>query len=245
MGHETSQCVPFRDLVQNALKDGRLKFADKQKPCPEEEAETKVKALFVEPVDIMVVDTVDSVGAEDNKPNCEDQAARAYPKAEEELVEFLNCFRSKDSEVILCPKCSSVFDKEVAKEMERRNPYQVQKFVRHDKPNEPFSRKGKGPTKFQGRTYVPITDASPREWLRHARKSETGGGKWKVVNVDFGPSYRDNSQVSKKYSYVSQIYMGKNPMTMTQWKRHQRKKKVAREARSSSGSDSIQFFKKG
>lgn len=31
LGRKTSQCVLFRDLVQNALKDDRLKFADKKK----------------------------------------------------------------------------------------------------------------------------------------------------------------------------------------------------------------------
>lgn len=33
--YNTSQCVLFRDLVQITLKDGRLKFPDKQKPHPE------------------------------------------------------------------------------------------------------------------------------------------------------------------------------------------------------------------
>src|SRR4051812_34397704 len=31
LGHKTSQCFLFRDLIQNAIKDGRLKFADKTK----------------------------------------------------------------------------------------------------------------------------------------------------------------------------------------------------------------------
>lgn len=48
--------------MQNALKDGRLKFADKHKPHPEEDNEIKTYALFVEPVDVMVVDIITSVG---------------------------------------------------------------------------------------------------------------------------------------------------------------------------------------
>jgi hypothetical protein len=32
LGHKTSQCVLFWDLVQKALNDGRLKFGDKTKP---------------------------------------------------------------------------------------------------------------------------------------------------------------------------------------------------------------------
>lgn len=31
LGHKTSQCFLFKDLVQNAIKDGRLKFGDKGK----------------------------------------------------------------------------------------------------------------------------------------------------------------------------------------------------------------------
>ena len=38
LGHKTSQCFLFRDLVQQALKEGRLEFADKPvlypKICP-------------------------------------------------------------------------------------------------------------------------------------------------------------------------------------------------------------------
>jgi len=32
LGHKTSHCVLFRDLVQRALKEGRLKFGDETKP---------------------------------------------------------------------------------------------------------------------------------------------------------------------------------------------------------------------
>lgn len=31
LGNKTSQCFLFRDLVQNAIKEGRLKFGDKTK----------------------------------------------------------------------------------------------------------------------------------------------------------------------------------------------------------------------
>lgn len=115
-GHKTSQCALFRDLMQNALKDERLKFVDKQKPRPEEDVETKAKALFVDLVDIIMVYISNKVGAEDNNSNYEDQASNFYPKAEEELIKFLSRRRLKDSEVMLCPWCNSVFGKEVSKE---------------------------------------------------------------------------------------------------------------------------------
>lgn len=97
LGHKTSQCVFFRDLVQNSLKDDKLKFVNKKKLRPEEDVEMKVQSLFVEPVYIMVFDTIDEAGDEDNKVNYEDQATKVYPKDEEKLVEILNCFKLKDS----------------------------------------------------------------------------------------------------------------------------------------------------
>lgn len=121
----------------------------------------------------------------------------------------------------------------------------LKKNYRQDKTKELPSNKGKVPTRFQGMTYVPSADATLREWLHPSKRSTTDRGKWKVVNVGYGSPYKYNSQVLKKYSYVSQNCMGKNPMTRTHWRRHHRNKKVTRKARSSSGSDSIQIIGKG
>ncbi|XP_050908897.1 uncharacterized protein LOC127122637 [Lathyrus oleraceus] len=58
LGHETSQCFLFRDLIQNAIRDGRLKFADKGKnqmkvdTDPLNIAETN----YVEPVEVNMID---------------------------------------------------------------------------------------------------------------------------------------------------------------------------------------------
>ena len=93
------------------------------------------------------------------------------------MLDFLNRCRLKDSKVILCPRGNFVFDKEAAKELDMTNPYQSKKFIRHDKPKELFSNKGKGPKKFQGKTYVPTTYASSREWFRPTRKQTTDGEK--------------------------------------------------------------------
>ena len=41
-----------------------------------------------------------------------------YPTTEEELIDFLNRCRLKNFEVMLCPKCSVVFDKEATKGLE-------------------------------------------------------------------------------------------------------------------------------
>ncbi|XP_058721721.1 uncharacterized protein LOC131593290 [Vicia villosa] len=64
LGHKTSQCFLFRDLIQNAIKEGRMKFADKGRnqmkidANPLDIADTN----YIEPVEINMVDTVE-VGA--------------------------------------------------------------------------------------------------------------------------------------------------------------------------------------
>ncbi|XP_050878292.1 uncharacterized protein LOC127082107 [Lathyrus oleraceus] len=58
LGHKTSECFLFRDLIQNAIRDGRLKFVDKGKnqmkvdTDPINVAETN----YAEPVEINMVD---------------------------------------------------------------------------------------------------------------------------------------------------------------------------------------------
>jgi len=42
----------------------------------------------------------------------------AYPTAEEELIDFLNCCRLNNSEVMLCPRCTAIFEKEDTKVLE-------------------------------------------------------------------------------------------------------------------------------
>jgi len=36
----------------------------------------------------------------------------AYPMAEEELIDFLNRCKLKNSEVMMCPRCNFIFEKE-------------------------------------------------------------------------------------------------------------------------------------
>lgn len=91
----------FKDLVENTLKDGRLKFADKQKPWLAEETDPKVdEDLFVEHVDVLLVDITD--GIIEVEPRYKEQMKVVFPKAEEEFIDFLNLWNLKDSKVMLC-----------------------------------------------------------------------------------------------------------------------------------------------
>src|SRR4051812_12841144 len=62
LGHKTSQCFLFRDLIQNAIKDGRLKFADKGKNNMKVNADplNVADTNYVEPVDINMVDVFEA-----------------------------------------------------------------------------------------------------------------------------------------------------------------------------------------
>jgi hypothetical protein len=53
-----------------------------------------------------------------SEPQFAEKMKVAYPMAEEEQIDFLNRCRFKNSEVILCPRCNSVFDKEATKGLE-------------------------------------------------------------------------------------------------------------------------------
>lgn len=58
LGHKTSNCVLFRDLVQKTLTEGRLKFGDKAK------AQMKIDidplqvsyAMYIEPINCLMVE---------------------------------------------------------------------------------------------------------------------------------------------------------------------------------------------
>jgi len=56
----------------------------------------------------------------------EDQYAEkmkvAYPKDEEDLIDFLNICKISNFATMLCPRCSVVFDKEAAKNIEGFRP---------------------------------------------------------------------------------------------------------------------------
>ena len=69
----------FRDLVQKALKDGRLKFVDKQKPQPEEQVDPKVEdAFFVELVHVLMVDITDDT--KEVETSYEEKMKEGFPR---------------------------------------------------------------------------------------------------------------------------------------------------------------------
>jgi hypothetical protein len=149
LGHNLSRCTRFRDSVQIALDEGRLKFGDKTKQPLQLDADPLKKAdsMYADVVAINVVDISEEFGTEspslapvsnenlkiaeematedhqsENSMVTEDQFAEkmkvAYPKVEEDLIDFLNRCKISNAHDMLYPRCSAVFDKEAAKSVE-------------------------------------------------------------------------------------------------------------------------------
>ncbi|XP_050875202.1 uncharacterized protein LOC127078820 [Lathyrus oleraceus] len=104
------------DLVQKEIQEGRLKFAGRRMkidvdPLHQEEA------LFVEPVEINMVEITEYDEAnmlEQTGETPDVDITEVYPRADEDLVDFLYRCKNKGSQVCLCPRCGAVTDKIVA-----------------------------------------------------------------------------------------------------------------------------------
>lgn len=66
-----------------------------------------------------MVDITESM--EESEPDYDEQIKVVFPKAEEELIDFLNKCKLKDFKVMLYPRCNTVFDGEVEKVLENTN----------------------------------------------------------------------------------------------------------------------------
>jgi len=141
-GHNTSRCVVFRDSKQKALDKHRLKFADKQKQTMQVEVDPLKKAdsmyleitgmNMVEITEIDLVITTDGLkidvemATEGHKcvdtiiteDQYQEKIQVVFPKAKEDLIDFLNRCKIYGSPVMSCPRCSAIFDKKAMKNVE-------------------------------------------------------------------------------------------------------------------------------
>ena len=71
LGHKTSQCFLFRDLVQNAIQEGRLKFGEKSKNQMKIDADPLqvAEANYTEPTEVNMVEATE--GVDNNADNVE------------------------------------------------------------------------------------------------------------------------------------------------------------------------------
>ena len=120
IGHSTNNCVRFRDLIQKAIKDGRLKFEEKSQSSMTVDVNPfEMNSAYVEPVHLSI--NVAGIEAEEEAKEAmeldafENMEKPIYPKAGEDLLDFLLKQRDAGANVAICPRCSAVFDKTAAK----------------------------------------------------------------------------------------------------------------------------------
>jgi len=169
----------------------------------------------------------------------EDQYAEkmkvAYPTSEEDLVDFLKRCKISNSTIMLCHRCSAVFDKQAAKNIEGFKPQSKRKGKWVDrKPKFDFNRSDltyKASTqrtfskKSQMKTFTPPSKCPTEKWVfSGGRKSNCNARPTKWVKRVTSTNDQKEMSNSKKFAYNNN-YKGKNPMTKTQWHRFQRQKK--------------------
>jgi len=115
----------------------------------------------------------------DNAVVTEDQFAEkmtvAYPRAEEDLIDFLNRCKISNTNVMLCPRCSVVFDKEAAKSVECFQPQSKRKGGWADNHQKfGFNKRGvpckmkfteRNPNKNQRKTFNPLAKSPTNTWV--------------------------------------------------------------------------------
>lgn len=148
----------------------------------------------------------------------------AYPKQEEGLVEYLHKCQRKISEVMLYPRCNSVFDRKAVENLEGvrlakkgrnwRDPRNNQAF---DARRDPRRGDQRGLTLQVNRplTFRPTTDAPKDRWVKPVEGKGQGHHKWKKFEVERGSSiaHQKEFQASKQLMYHSKNYKGKNSMS--------------------------------
>jgi hypothetical protein len=156
----------------------------------------------------------------------------AYPKEEENLVEFIKRCQKMRTEVMLCPRCSAIFDRKATTNLEA---------VDKAKRKENWGTTGYDPRKsdhHQWRrgerhhsTYKPSNKATDDKWVQPIRDAQ-GQKKWRNFEVQRGTSMEGKKEVEKHKPrpYPSENYKGKNPMSRSQWRRFQRQKRTEKEA---------------
>lgn len=177
----------------------------------------------------------------------------AFPQEEETLSNILRRCQKKKSEVMIYPRCSVVFDKRATQNLEgvRRVNHQNGRKVIHNnqagKPERFFDpRRYPDPSRpivklsetkqagrnFQPMTFKPSIEGSDGKWVKRTEGRKHGHGKWQNFGVERGSSlaYRQEFRSDKRTTHVSENYKGNNPMTRSQWRREQRRRKAKREA---------------
>ena len=189
----------LRDMAQLADKRSRLKFGDKPKQPMQVDTDPLKKAdsMYQEiaGMNMVEISEIDPIVATDGpkvdvemvteghkcvdivitEDQYEEKIQVVYPKAEEDLIDFLNRCKISGFPVMMCPRCRAVFDKKAEKNVEGFRPKTKQKGkwidkrpkFSFDKANIPF--KDTSPTANQKKglvkTFSPPSKSPNNQWV--------------------------------------------------------------------------------
>jgi len=256
LDHNLSRCTRFRDSMQKALDEGRLKFGDETKQPMQVDANPmkKVDSMYAEVVDVNMVDVFGAVStgiptgarmskekvpgnaemateshplenAEVTEGQLAEKMTEAYPKADEDLIDFLNRCKISNTNVMLYPRCSAVFDKEAATSIEGFQPRPKRKGGWTDSRRRfGFNKRGvpymmgsaeKDANRNQRKAFNPPAKAPTDTWVFSGGKKSGHSApptKW-VKRIVTTPNQKEASNPNR-YAYNNN-YKGKHPMTKT------------------------------
>lgn len=130
----------FQGFGAKALKKGRLQFNERKKMRVDSDPLKVEKALYSEPLECMMVETTDGLVESsdvvslaesfevlmiettdgfDNKD--ENGLESTYPQPGECLSDFQEKCKVSGSKVLICPKCSTIFNEKTAARLESGN----------------------------------------------------------------------------------------------------------------------------
>ena len=124
IGHSTNSCVRFRDLIQQAIKDGRLQFESNKAPMKVDTDPLPTGVNFAEPISFEI-NMVNMTGPRAHTASTyvleqfDKHQRDIYPQKGESLPDFLYRKVREGGDIVLCPRCSVVYDQNAAARYQR------------------------------------------------------------------------------------------------------------------------------
>src|SRR3954468_16216376 len=158
---------------------------------------------------------------------------KIYPRTAESLVSFLVRCHKANTEVVLCPRCGAVYDELLARSLKRSyfimnretqglcpNIYTFDNRTSYKRPDSPHP-------KARRVTFKVPADTPRDRWVQAGARTN----KWRSWDQGgrTAMAYRKQFQTSNREVHRLENYKGRNPMSRSQWRRHQRMKKAQRE----------------
>ncbi|KAI5417800.1 hypothetical protein KIW84_042424 [Lathyrus oleraceus] len=100
-----------------------------------------------------------------------------YPRADEDLVDFLYRCKNKGSQVCLCPRCGAVTDKIAAENFQKLQLGKSKRNVQtRGYQNERGSKKAVGNNQTRPKSFVPSASAPRGTWIKPQERQDTPQG---------------------------------------------------------------------